>query len=81
MKVAMPWNLRRDADALRVDIQPPMLTEWEALLDAIKAKVGSATLPVALPSSLPGLTNTDALMLKLLAVTLAAAGIVVIAPT
>jgi len=77
----MPWHIRRDADALRVHIEVPMLTDWEALLDAIKAKVGSAELPVALPSSLPGSSNTDALMLKLLAVTLTAAGIIIVTPT
>jgi hypothetical protein len=76
----MPWDISPETNALRVNIRAPMLTEWEALLDEINVRLGSAKLPVALPSSLPGSSNTDALMLKLLAVTLAATGIVVISP-
>ena len=62
----MPWEIQREASAVRVQIEAPMGGEWERLMDEIQASLKPVPKAVYLPSRLPSGTKTDADMLKIL---------------
>jgi hypothetical protein len=62
----MPWSVERRESALHVTVSPPMVGEWEALMDAIEASLTPRPLAIHLPSKIPGATRTDAGLLKML---------------
>jgi hypothetical protein len=71
----MPWSIERDQSVLRVEVHAPMGDEWEALLDAVVAKLDPAPLAIYLPARLPSASEEDAEMLKMLWETVGARGI------
>lgn len=63
MNALMPWSIERDASALHVRITPPMLGEWENLLDAVRANLEPVPYAIYLPSRVEGSSQLDSEML------------------
>lgn len=77
----MPWVIQREGMTLRVQIDPPMVDEWDDLMDEIRVRLVPKPLAVYLPSRIEGATPTDADMLKVLWKTLTDIGIPVLPPS
>jgi hypothetical protein len=63
MNALMPWTIERDASALHVRITPPMLSEWEDLLDAVRVNLEPVPYAIYLPSRVEGFSQLDSEML------------------
>ncbi len=77
----MPWVIQREGLTLRVQIDPPMVDDWDDLMDEIRVRLVPKPLAVYLPSRIEGASQTDADMLKVLWRTLADIGIPVLPPS
>jgi len=77
----MPWSVERVGSALHVEISPPMVSEWEPLMDEIQANLNPTPLAIHLPSRIPEATKTDQDMLKVMWQSLGALGIPLLPPT
>jgi hypothetical protein len=76
----MSWGTERDGSALRVQIQPPMAGEWEALMDDVEKQLDPLPKAIYLPARLPGGTQSDADMLKILWQSLTDLGVPILTP-
>ena len=56
----MPWEIQREASAVRVHILAPMEGEWQALMDELEANMTPVPLAVYMPSQVTGGTASDA---------------------
>ncbi len=77
----MPWSVERVGSALHIEISPPMLAEWEQLMDEIQANLTPAPLAIHLPSRIADATKTDQDMLKVMWQSLGSLGIPLLPPT
>ena len=80
MNAVMPWSVERDSSALHVRITPPMLDEWEDLLDAVRANLEPVPYAIYLPSRIEGSSQLDSEMLTELWQTLQKLGILILPP-
>ena len=76
----MTWSVERVGSALHVSISVPMTGEWDALLDEVQANLEPKPLAIHIPSKVPGATEDDQEMLRVMWVSLSSAGIPLLPP-
>jgi hypothetical protein len=80
MNLGMPWSIDRVGSTLRVEISVPV-ESWEALMDEIQANLLPVPKAVVLPSEIPGASQADRDLLKMLWAALGSEGIPLLPPT
>jgi hypothetical protein len=62
----LPWDIERDGSVLHVRLTPPLVDDWEAILEAIHSSLVPRPVAIYLPPAIEGGSATDADMIKLL---------------